>query len=241
MKVEAFIIHLKRATARAPQVERLKKSLPLPVTVIDAVDGQALTSDEIAAVYRPDLYRPYYPFALRASEVACFLSHRKAWQEIVDRDLDAGLVVEDDVELDAEHFGPLLDLACETTGPGDFVRFPMKKRERGRLLAGPHTQRLFEPRHVALGMQAQLVGRDAAATLLGTTELFDRPVDTMIQMRWVHHTRILSTRPVAVRQIAAQLGGTTVQGGTKSAGEIFTREVLRVHYRVAMGVRNMLE
>jgi hypothetical protein len=32
------------------------------------------------------LHRPRYPFALRAAEIGCFLSHRRAWREILDRE-----------------------------------------------------------------------------------------------------------------------------------------------------------
>ena len=80
IRAEAFIIHLARAEARKPQVERLAATLPLPINVINAVDGLALGDREIEAAYRRHLYRPRYPFALRKAEIGCFLSHRKAWQ-----------------------------------------------------------------------------------------------------------------------------------------------------------------
>jgi GR25 family glycosyltransferase involved in LPS biosynthesis len=239
MKVEAFVIHLSRAQGRAPQVERLKASLPMPVTVIDAVDAELLRDDEIETVYRPDLQRPRYPFPLRRTEIACFLSHRKAWQTIIERGLDAGLVVEDDVELQP-NFQEVLGLSLGHATPGDYLRFPKQARERGRATAEAGASCLFEPRALGLGMQAQLVGRDAASELLAFTREFDRPVDTTIQMRWLHGVRVLSSTPVAIREVAAELGGTTVQGKEKPFTEILSREVSRAGYRFAVRIRNVL-
>ncbi|TAM98812.1 MAG: glycosyltransferase family 25 protein, partial [Rhizobiaceae bacterium] len=106
--VEAFIIHLARADQRRPQVEKLLTQLQMPAGIIHAVDGNTLSQEEIAAVYRRHLHRPHYPFALRPTEIGCFLSHRKAWQAILDRKLDAGLTVEDDVTVDGALYPGLL-------------------------------------------------------------------------------------------------------------------------------------
>ncbi|WP_159591628.1 glycosyltransferase family 25 protein [Chelativorans xinjiangense] len=242
MKAEAFIVHLARAHGRARQVERLRQSLPLPVTVIEAVDGQTLPEEKVAEVYKPRLHRPYYPFPLRISEVACFLSHREAWQAIVDRKLDAGLVVEDDVEIDPSRFADVLDLALAHAGRGDLVRFPKKARgEKGRVAAHSGSARLIAPRHPRLGMQAQIVGRDAAKVLLAFTHVFDRPVDTTVQMQWLHGVRVLSAMPVAIREVAEELGGTTVQGKGKPFAEVLAREVRRAIYRAAVRARNVLD
>ncbi|WP_157020166.1 glycosyltransferase family 25 protein [Mesorhizobium xinjiangense] len=239
MKVEALIIHLARATGRAPQVKKLLDVLPMAGSVVEAVDGQALSQAEIAAVYRPRLHRPRYPFVLRTSEVACFRSHRKAWQTILDRGLDAGLIIEDDVETDADAFGPMLDLALATLGPGDILRFPkVERREVGPVVARAGDATVVAPRHPGLGMQAQLVGREAARALLAFTAQFDRPVDTTVQMRWLHGVRVLTAKPVCIREIDDALGGTTIQGKSKSVSDILAREVWRPLYRLQVRMRN---
>lgn len=237
MKAEAFIIHLGRAEARKVQVDRLRATLPLPVNIVDAVDGLALGDDEIEVVYRRHLHRPRYPFALRKAEIGCFLSHRKAWQAIIDRGLDAGLIVEDDVEPVEGSFGPALALAMKTIRAGDYIRFPYRSHtDSGVEVAKDGEAVLIEPAHVGAGMQMQLVGRQAAAELLRITETFDRPVDTTIQMRWRAKIRILAMRPPAVRQIGHLLGGTIVQKKSKPFGEVLSREVKRAWYRMALRV-----
>jgi len=233
MRVEAFIIHLARAEQRRPQVEKLQRDLPMHAHVIDAVDGNALSEAEIEKVYQRHLLRPRYPFALRPGEIGCFLSHRRAWQEIVDRDLDAGLIVEDDVEVDVGTLKRLCHLHQGVFTSQDYLRFPHKANERGETAAQNAGTTLFKPAIPGLGMVMQLVGRAAASALLAQTKRFDRPVDTTIQLG-CSGIRLLSSRPLCVREISAQMGGTVIQGKQKTLGESASREVQRAIYRGRM-------
>lgn len=234
MKVSAFIIHLKRAEKRGEHIQALMQRLPIASEIIDAVDAQQLGKSDIAAVYsRKSLHFPAYPFDLRITEIACFLSHRKAWQAIVDDNLDAGLVIEDDVDIDAG-FAEQLKLAVETIKPFDYIRFPRWPRgEVGGEIARSGDMSIMQPKLPGLGMQMQLIGRDAAIALLAATEVFDRPVDTTLQMRWLHPVRMLSARPITIREIDFNLGGTVVQG-KKTLSDKLKREVLRPYYRVLL-------
>lgn len=242
MRLEGFVIHLARAEQRRPQVETLRDTLPIPVHVVDAVDGRAMTPGEIASVYRPRLYRPRYPFALGPGEIGCFLSHRRVWREIVERNLDAGLIVEDDVAVDTASLGRLLDLVATAAGPADFVRFPQKERgEAGPVAArGESGALLIEPVTPAFGTVMQIVGREAAARLLALTETFDRPVDVLLQMRWLHGVRILSARPLVTAEISRELGGTLVQSGRRGLLGTVKREIQRPLYRSIVRLRNRL-
>lgn len=231
---EAFVIHLARAAARRPQVDRLLAMLPMPATVIDAVDGSRLSESELNTVVTQRLHRPYYPFQLRPQEVGCFLSHRRAWAAIVDRDLEAGLIVEDDVDFELEDLRPLLDFVLGAMGPGDYVRFPYRHRYlSGRVKAKHGSFSLIQPYVVGLGTQMQVVGRDAAERLLAATARFDRPVDTTMQMFWLTRVRMLTAQPLVIREIAGTLGGTLVQKKhAQPLSRTLSREVSRAFYRL---------
>ena len=96
----------------------------LPVLVINrAVDEDRLTRFTTSArafgllatrIDAADAHRPDFPFALYADllrdrfwdtdqiklgAIGCFLSHRRAWQHVVDHDLPMALICEDDAEL----------------------------------------------------------------------------------------------------------------------------------------------
>ena len=128
---DCLIIHLERSLERKPQVKKLKKNLPYRTKVVDAVDGSK-PDNGFSKSYTPRLLRPRYPFRLRSAEVACFQSHRKCWQEILDRGLKAALIIEDDVDIIDEEFTAAVNLAMEEIKMGDLIRFPMKPREKPR-------------------------------------------------------------------------------------------------------------
>lgn len=231
MSIEAFIIHLKRATARRRQVDSLAAELTMPVHVMDAVDGLTIPGETVKRVYKRQIHAPSYPFALRKSEIACFLSHRAAWQAIIDKGLDFGLVLEDDVRLEPG-FSSAFEAAVKAATPADYVRFPRWLRgENGAVVTKQGRSSIIIPRVPGLGMQAELIGREAAANLLKFTETFDRPVDTTVQMSWLHSVRILTARPVVIKEIDHLIGGSVIQNKAKSRREILSREFKRLIYR----------
>ena len=230
MDLDCFIIHLERATDRAPQVAATRAALPLRCHVLPACDGQSMTEAE-ARAHVPGARKPRYPFALRPSEVATFHSHRACWRRIVDQRLPAALILEDDLELDTTRFLPALDLARAHAQDGDFVRFPIKRREdAGEVIAHHGETRLARHDSVALGMVAQFVTHGAAQKLLETSRTFDRPVDTFLQMTWVHGVRVLTAWPTGIEEVSARLGGSLVQR-KEGIGAKLRREILRPIYR----------
>ena len=239
MKTEAFIIHLARAESRKPQVDHIRASLSIRSHVVSAVDGQDLSDEEVGHFFRPRLMRPRYPFALGRNEIACFLSHRKCWQLILEKQLDFGLVIEDDVNLDSPELSALIDFNVRNARPSDFVRFPKAlHNEQGPEVAREDGMVQIEPLLPGLGMQMQLVGREAARDLLEATRWFDRPVDAFVQMQWRHNTRVLSARPKAISEKGGALGGTTVQNGKRGIPDRIRHEFYRPAYRAVLRASN---
>ena len=232
---DCLIIHLERSLERKPQVRKLQKDLPYQTKVVEAVDGSKPYND-FSKSYTPRLLRPHYPFTLRSAEVACFQSHRKCWQEILDRGLEAALIIEDDVDIIDGEFTAAVKLAMKEIKKGDIIRFPMKPREkpRNRSLKRDNIS-IFEPTLVGLGTQAQIVTYDAARRLLERTERFDRPIDTYLQLTWKHGIRILTLWPNGVREHSSSLGGSLI-GKERNNGNRLRRELLRPLYRAKLNV-----
>ncbi len=232
---DCLIIHLERSLERKPQVKKLKKNLPYQTKVVEAVDGSNPDND-FSKSYTPKLLRPHYPFSLRSAEVACFQSHRKCWQEILDRGLDAALIIEDDVDIFDGEFTAAVKLAMKEIKMGDLIRFPMKPREKSRNRSVKRDNiSIFEPTVVGLGTQAQIVTYDAARQLLEKTEKFDRPIDVYLQLRWKHGIRILTLWPNGVRERSSSLGGSVI-GKERSNGDKLRRELLRPLYRAKLNI-----
>jgi glycosyl transferase, family 25 len=239
--VRGFVIHLARATQRKAQVARIGQSCPVPCEVVNATDGRMMSQAELEA-HRPNLLSPTYPFKLGRPEIATFLSHRVCWQRIVDEDLDAGLVFEDDVEIDPVAFDGALSLVLENFTQQDYVRFSVRDREKPDVvLASSAFATLFRPAAIGLGAVCQLVGRDAAVRLLAATKTFDRPIDTFLQMSWQHGVPMLSVRPSGVAEISQTLGGSLINTGSKTLYGKLHHEVMRVIYRFKISLRSGLK
>lgn len=227
--MKAFIIHLERAIDRQAQVKQLMGALSFQSEIIAAVDASKLDDTIIHLYYKRHIHKPFYPFALSRTEIACFLSHRKAWQAIIDQNLCGAFVFEDDVTLTKD-----FDLSLATTAAyrneDTYIRFPFRERESGELITENQDHRLIVPCPVGLGQVAQFIGRNSAQKLLDATKEFDRPVDTMLQMFWLTNVRPLSILPGGVSEISASLGGSTVQKKTRFFDRL-RREILRPLYR----------
>ena len=237
MRTAGFVIHLARAKGRRGHVAALQRLSPLPVEVIDAVDGAELDEATVRAVYQPhDLLLPRYPFEISRGEIGCFLSHRKAWQAIVESGADVGLVFEDDAVLDQEIFARAYGVVQGWMGRGDWVEFQTRPMT-GRLVHAVGNVQIVEPEIPPVRLSAQMIGAEAAARMLQVTERFDRPVDGVVQLLGVTGQRILCVVPSGVRDDTAAAGGTTIQkkNGTiwnqiiKSWRRIYYRRALRTH------------
>ena len=237
---DCLIIHLERSLERKPQVRKLKQDLPYRTKVVEAVDGSKLDND-LSKSYKPRLLRPRYPFSLRSAEVGCFQSHRKCWQEILDRGLEAALIIEDDVDIIDGEFTAAIKLAMKEIKMGDLIRLPMKPREKPR---NSNVKRdnisIFEPTVIGLGTQAQIVTYDAARLLLEKTAHFDRPIDVYLQLKWKHGVRVLTLWPNGVRERSSSLGGSVI-GKERSNGDKIRRELLRPLYRAKLNIYSRIK
>lgn len=228
-EIRAFIIHLERAKDRQAQVEALIASLPFAGEITTAIDANTLNQSVIDSHYKAKIHQPYYPFALSHTEIACFLSHRKTWQQIIDQDIEGAFIFEDDITL-TKDFELSLTAALPFMNEDAYIRFPFRERETGKILAQHQNHRLIEPCPVGLGQVAQYIGRNCAQKLLDATVQFDRPVDTTLQMFWLTHVRPLSVLPGGVSEVSASLGGSTVQKKPRFLDKL-RREILRPLYR----------
>jgi glycosyl transferase, family 25 len=231
--IEALVIHLSRAEARRPQVERILEACPVPARVIEAVDGRALSQSDLDAVYsRDSLHAPHYPFEMTVGEVGCFLSHRNGWQAILESGRDAGLIIEDDVGIDPQPFERSLDLASQHVQSHGIVQFQVRElREPGPVVVSSGDVRLHRPAIVPLRASCTLYSRNAARHLLDVTARFDRPVDGLVQLHWVTGLRPLVAIPSGVSDRGADIGGTTIQARNVPMFKRLRREVLRPVYR----------
>ena len=121
--------------------------------------------------------------------------------------------------------------------PDHFIRLPAKARETAaQTVAQDGPACLLLPKVIGLQTVCQVVGRGAAQRLLKATETLDRPIDTFLQMHWVHGHSIHTILPNGVSEETAALGGSTIQKKTRTSGKLM-REIRRFRYRRAVNAR----
>lgn len=228
MKIIGFVIHLARATSRRSVAERLCADCGVPCEIADAVDGSALTAAELTAVYSPGLIAPRYPFALRAGEIGCFLSHRQIWQRLLDSDAEAALILEDDLAMSPD-FVDALALAQRNLPMFGYIQFQTRPLV-GAALDELKVCCLYQPDVTPLRTSGQLISRDTAERLLALTTHFDRPIDTFLQMHWHTGLRLGAIAPSGLSDRTAEVGGSTISQ-RRPLIEKLTREWQRGRYR----------
>jgi glycosyl transferase, family 25 len=234
---KAFILHLDRAVARWPNVQSLRSSLPIESEIVAAVDGARLTRQELDQAYARRRFQPRYPFALTATEVGAFLSHRAAWRRIVNDALDFAFIFEDDAEIDSSAFATLVEFVTAERSAWDYVLLPAKPIRGGRAIVRRGALALLLPDAPPLRAIAQIVSLNAAKRLLDRTLPFDRPVDTALQMTWVTGQPVLVASPSFVRDVSVKTGGSTVQRKSMGLAERLRHEALRPIYRAQVLAR----
>jgi glycosyl transferase family 25 len=91
-----FIINMASNTARMARAGGALDQLGIPFTRFEAVNGRALSGDDLARVYDPvaNLRRARHPMI--GPEIGCYLSHVELWRQIAAGDAAGGVILEDD-------------------------------------------------------------------------------------------------------------------------------------------------
>jgi glycosyl transferase, family 25 len=234
---KAFILHLERAISRAANVELLSARLPVESEIVAAIDGARLSRQEVDEAYARRRFRPRYPFALTATEIGVFLSHRAAWRRIVDGKLDFAIIFEDDAQIDPDLFAALIEFVAAERAAWDYVLMPAAPIRSGAAVARRGALALVRPDAPPLRAIGQIVSRAAAERLLERTLPFDRPVDTLLQMTWITGQPLLVASPSPVRDVSRETGGTTVQRRSMGLAERLHHEAMRPIYRAQVLAR----
>ncbi|MEO1998264.1 MAG: glycosyltransferase family 25 protein, partial [Planctomycetaceae bacterium] len=234
VKHQAFVICMERASERLAHARATLTQLPLPAEILPAIDGRAMPRDAIEAVYHRCLHRPIYPFELDTGNIGCFLSHRAVWQQIVERNLDAALVLEDDAHVDQTLLRRAVEFSATHCPPDAYLQFPVRAlpADSTSIIYGDGI-RIVCPRVTPLRTSGQWVTRGAAEKLLAVTQFLDRPIDTTLQMRWITGVCMLAIEPSGIADRTAALGGSMIGAGKDRRLTIqkLMRQVSRARYR----------
>lgn len=233
-----LVINLDSSKARWQTSLRQLNTLLSPDLVLErvsAVDGRTLTSSEIARHFDHKLNQVQYHKTLNRGEIGCYLSHRKAWAQIVADNLDFALVLEDDFvcrkQLDA-----LFNAVASIQQPWHCIKlteYPIKRKELS-------SQRLDRFRLVTYDKVpartcAQFISRAGAIRLLAASEQFGRPVDIDLQHWWEHELIVLGLKPY-VFQVSEQFASDIDTLGLRKHSK--TRHLSKIYQQLYFYLEN---
>jgi len=194
-----FVIAFAQDRKRRDQMTRRLDALGLDFTFIDAIDGRALPEAERLAHEDP-ARQNWIGHHLRPGALGCLLSHRKAWQALLDSGASLGLVLEDDAVPNAD----LPAILGQLAGRADHLDlvnlhyFSGRPLEPVTPLDGAHS--LAATRYNEIAAEACLVSARAAQQLLARSLPARFEVDLLINRWWEHGLQILTLSPPVVDQ-----------------------------------------
>jgi len=243
--MDCLVINLNKSSERWAHMERMLKTQSLTsVHRISAVYGAELSEQDIELTYNDQKNQQQYFSPLKKAEVACFMSHRKAWQFIVDHQLAFACILEDDVQFETAPkilFDSLESLLKKNEPVA--IRLYSKRPIRGRIFEYelPSPYRLVKPRLSPMGMPGFVINRAAAIQWLEQTQEIFEPVDVAIQRHWDMGFQTLELQPPLVKEVSFSLGGTTLHHQSpQSKWTKIRRELTRPRYRLTRFIKSLM-
>ncbi|WP_395339084.1 glycosyltransferase family 25 protein [Ningiella sp. W23] len=232
-----FVINLDGSDERLTNVEGQLAKQNLNFERISAVDGRKLDEASLHTHYCPKTNRKAYYKALTPGEIGCYLSHRKAWQHMVDNQIPHAIILEDDFILE----NSLGDLQRLVNGQPDFdyVKLsdhPSRPRKTQTIDAIGDSQ-LIRFEKVPARTCAQLVSLRGAEKLLKHSERFGRPIDIDLQFWWEKNIEILGFKPFPFSPAPDVKSDITA---VQSRSSVKKHRVRRIKQQLAFKINNAL-
>lgn len=180
-----YVINLKRSPERRRTMAERLETLGLAHTFVDAVDGRAKDYRDHPFYDRRTRLR-WHGRDLLSTEIACLLSHRLVYQQALDDERPAALLLEDDVVI-APDFPQTVRAVMEIPAAWDMIRFldDAKTQKRSRAIAPVYGEYwLARLLSTPGGGHAYLFNRKAACRLLELSEKAWQPIDVLFGYTW---------------------------------------------------------
>ena len=208
LKYKVFVINLARSPQRLEAISAQLQKFGINFERIEAVDGNTYSAEQIEAVSPQALVNKSYYRDLGKGEVGCSLSHKRAWQKVIDDELDFAFILEDDITLEA-NFGDVIKL-FESLPHNDweYVKLYPMKRGSGKNIrhSFPYKGHEFVTYHkLPLSTAAQVVSYKGAQRLLKNMPYVLEPIDGQLKSWWTLDIYPMGLTPYCV-SVAADVG-----------------------------------
>lgn len=183
-----IFINLQRSKDRRENLQNRLAQLNLDFKRCDAVDAKKLSSDFCAKIQysKNDFFvRSRYTRQLTAPEIACFLSHRECWKQLVDSNeeyatiLEDALVISDRASkyLNNEQWIPknlgICRLSCYEPMTNHII-------SKNQIKLDAQSRLIIQLKPKPLGTQGYIISKEAAQLALALSKKIPCPVDDFL-------------------------------------------------------------
>lgn len=243
MSWPVYVINMANNTNRMMHVTSQLNGLGIPFTRFEAVNGRALTPDQIDAIYDPvaNLTRARHPMI--GPELGCYMSHIKLWRTIADGPWNGGIILEDDFSCSSD-FSDVLGALATDQSEWDLVKlFSARTNQKlkiehllcdGRELATP-----YKVPNTTLGY---VIRRNAAKRLANNSLPFSRPVDEDHKHFWEQNLRVKMVTPPPLRfsDLSTEVGTITAARRVQTATS-FTQKLEQLRRTVRFRINYLVK
>jgi glycosyl transferase, family 25 len=192
-------INLDRDAARRDRIEKQLLQYEGAAQRLPACFWRDLPPVERSRFYSSTLNNDTYYKPLQDGEKGCYVSHIRAWEQLLESNHEMLVVLEDDVVL-LPQFSAIVGAITQLNEPWDMVKLIGREREKARsqiqLTAGT---RLVTYSRVPSMTSGYVISRSGAAKLLAHRLPFGRPVDVDLRFWWeCGDLRILGVTPSVI-------------------------------------------
>lgn len=212
MSWPVYVINMQANAARMETAANELNRCGVDFVRFEAVNGRALSSDDIARIYDPAANARRARHPLIAPEIGCYLSHIALWERIAAGDAPGAVILEDDFSA-ADDLAAVLAAVAEDDGEWDLAklfsaRVGQKMLDCRRLVPGRQIGVPYKVPNTTLGYA---IRRDAAARLSASALPISRPVDEDHKHFWEHGLRIalVTPPPLAFGSLSSEPGNIT--------------------------------
>ncbi len=227
-KWKICLINLERSTDRLAACASQLDSYGLPFDRIEAVNGDTLDVSTINELY--NFGDSSYHKHMTRGELGCYLSHVRAWQAIVDEQLDYAVILEDDILLQ-DDIQQGLEAITYIQQPWDVIKLaeaPAKRKAVHQIPASDFS--LITYNKVPSRTCAQAVSLSGARKLLGTSIKINRPIDIELQYWWESELSVFGLKPYVVKANHDEISEIDRNLNRKKAKQSFFKKIVSGFY-----------
>ena len=127
ISLKVYLINLQDSPQRLHKMSSLLQQAELPFTRLHAIDGASLLDADLQYHVDTSFYKKFYRGKFPGQgTVGCYLSHCKAWQQVVQHNDSVALILEDDVFFNPQEFKNGLKKALSVSQNWDICSFALR-------------------------------------------------------------------------------------------------------------------